>query len=109
MPAVPTHGVVHGPREATRRRKPSRAEKYEAPAYKRLQRRLGRRLEALRNARGWTQQTAAETCQLALRTYQTIEHGDTNVTLLNLAMLCQGFQVDVVELFGPPRKPRLPL
>lgn len=70
-----------------------------SPAKEDLQARLARRLRALRDARDWTQELAAERAQLNARHYQKLEEGSVNVTLRTLERLCRAFGVDVGELF----------
>lgn len=51
--------------------------------------------------RGWTQEQAAEAAHLDTRHYQKIEEGSVNVTISTIERLCQGFRVDVLDLFAP--------
>lgn len=61
---------------------------------------LGLRLRALRKARGWTLDTAAEHTGVDLKHIQMIEAGKLNVTLITLVRLSEGFGVRVGDLFG---------
>lgn len=64
--------------------------------------RIAANARRLREARGWTQEEAAERCtELHPTLYRSIEAGRPNVTAATLARLCEGFAVDVSELFVP--------
>lgn len=60
---------------------------------------LGRRLRALRKARGWTLDKAAEHTGVDLKHIQMIEAGKLNVTLITLVRLSRGFGLRVGDLF----------
>lgn len=91
-----------GPR-AERKRRTERAEQYESDAYRELQRRLATAVRRLRQQREWTQEEAAHRCGMTVRVFQRMEGEEVNVTFTSLARLCEGFEVDVVELLKPPR------
>jgi transcriptional regulator with XRE-family HTH domain len=61
---------------------------------------LGARLRALRKAREWTLDKAAEHTGLDWRHIQMIEAGQPNVTLLTLVRLAEGFGVPLGEFFS---------
>lgn len=65
-----------------------------------LRMRLAQSARRLRSARGWTQEQAAEAAHLDTRHYQKIEEGSVNVTIRTIERLCQGFRVDVLDLFA---------
>jgi transcriptional regulator with XRE-family HTH domain len=86
-----------------RRRRPERAEQYESPAYRDLQARLAAAVRHLRAEKGWTQEEAAHRCGMTTRHLQGVEGEDVNATFTTLARLCEGFEVDVVQLLQPRR------
>ena len=84
-----------------RTRRPERDRLYRSPGFRRLSERLGANVRRLRASRGWTQEVAAERCEIATRMLQAIEAGGVNATLVTLARLASGFDVDVQDLVGP--------
>lgn len=60
---------------------------------------IGARLRALRKARGWTLDKTAEVTGVDWRHVQMVEVGDTNVTLLTLVRLAEGFGVALSAFF----------
>lgn len=74
---------------------------YTRPTYRDLLARLAANTRRLREARGWTQAEAAEHCDMAVYVLQTVEGGRANFTGTVVARLCEGFEVDVRELFAP--------
>lgn len=74
---------------------------YTRPTYKDLLARLAANTRRLREAQGWTQAEAAERCDMAVYVLQTVESGRANFTGTVIARLCEGFAVDVRELFEP--------
>jgi transcriptional regulator with XRE-family HTH domain len=87
-----------------RRRRADRARLYRSRSYTELAAQLAATVRALRLARRWTQEHAAEQCGLAPRMLQAIEAGDANATLVTLARLADGFGVDGATLLAPPRR-----
>lgn len=79
--------------------RPSRVAK-ETPRYAREARALGRRLRALREAKGWTLERSAERCDLDLKHLQKIEAGQLNVTLVTLVRLSKGLGCSMADLFA---------
>lgn len=59
---------------------------------------LAHNVRRLRDARGWTQETAAEHLGIAPTHVQKLEYGIVNVTLKTLGQLCRGFAVPAHEL-----------
>jgi len=86
-----------------RTRRPERADQYESPAYRELQARLAVAVRCLREEKGWTQEEAAHRCGMTTRLFQRVEGEDVNLTFTSLARLCEGFGVDVTQLFQPRR------
>lgn len=60
---------------------------------------IGRRLRALRTARDWTLDKAAERTGVDWRHVQMVEAGDVNVTVLTLVRLAEGFGVELGAFF----------
>lgn len=61
--------------------------------------RFGKRVRALRNARGVSQEALAATCGLD-RTYMSgIERGVRNVSLKNISAIASAFGIDLQNLF----------
>lgn len=76
-------------------------ELYLDPVYLDLIARLAANTRRLRAERNWTQEEAAEHCNVATVVFQTVEGGRKNFTGTVVARLCKGFGVDVRELFEP--------
>lgn len=69
-----------------------------------------KKLRALRKARGWTQEVAAEKCGVGYKLFQLYELGiKQNPGLLTLGKIAHGFGLDVSELLTPDLpKARMP-
>lgn len=69
-----------------------------------VQQALGRRLQEVRRARGWTQEEAAARLGMGWRRLQDIEGGSVNLTLRVLVRLANAYGVQVGDLFdrSPP-------
>lgn len=65
-----------------------------------LRARLGERVRALRQARGWTQEDLGERAAISYKFVGQIERGDGNPTIETLQRLTRALDVDVTELFG---------
>ena len=76
----------------------ARSELRDAPGVRDLQQRLAKNLRSLRERAGWTQEDAAHASGLSTRTYQMLEQGGSNTTLVTLAALAAAFDVDVTRL-----------
>jgi transcriptional regulator with XRE-family HTH domain len=64
--------------------------------------RFKKKLRALRKARGWTQEIAAEKCGVGYKLFQLYELGiKQNPGLLTLEKIARGFGLDVSELLAP--------
>lgn len=82
-------------------RRAERAQYYESASFIGLQNRLAANLRRVRDRGGWTQEETAHRVGLSTRVLQRIESAETNVTLVTLARLCAGLDVDVAVLLGP--------
>jgi transcriptional regulator with XRE-family HTH domain len=87
-----------------RRRRSERARLYRSPAFRELAKRLAENVRRLRGARDWTQEQAAERCDIAPRMLQAIEAGEVNATLITLALLATGFAIEASQLLTAPRR-----
>ena len=87
-----------------RRRRPDRARLYRTPSYRALTERLAANVRRLRASAGWTQEAAAERCEISPRMFQAVEAGELNTTLVTLARLAVGFDVDVSQLVSVTRR-----
>jgi transcriptional regulator with XRE-family HTH domain len=64
--------------------------------------RFKKKLKALRKARGWTQEAAAEKCGIGYKLFQLYELGvKRNPGLMTLEKIARGFGIDVSELIDP--------
>jgi len=64
---------------------------------------LGLRVRALRQARKWTLEEAAEAANLDLKHLQKVEAGKLNLTLVTLARIAEGFGEPLASLFRRSR------
>lgn len=64
-----------------------------------LQRRVGKRIRALRLKRGWTQDVFADKSGFHRAQVGAFERGEMNITLASLHLAAQTLKVKVVELF----------
>jgi transcriptional regulator with XRE-family HTH domain len=58
-------------------------------------------VRALREARGWTLERAAEAMNLDLKHLQKVEAGTLNPTLVTLVRIAEGFGEPMAALFQP--------
>src|SRR5262245_22572568 len=65
---------------------------------------LGRNIQALREARGQTQQRIARVAGIPRATWANLESGAANPTLAVLIKVAQALQVRLEELIEPPRR-----
>ena len=67
-------------------------------------------MRSLRDERQWSQEEAAHRARMATRLIQRVESAEVNATVVTLARLCEGFEVDILRLFEaaepPVRRPR---
>lgn len=52
-----------------------------------------------KNKHGWSQEKAAEACNLSDRAYRVLESGHGNPTLSTIEQICDGFSVTPKDLF----------
>jgi transcriptional regulator with XRE-family HTH domain len=67
---------------------------------------LGVRVRALREARRWTLEQAAEAMNLDLKHLQKVESGKLNITLVTLVRIAEGFGEPMAALFRPSKRKR---
>jgi transcriptional regulator with XRE-family HTH domain len=66
---------------------------------------LAQRVRALRKARGWTLEQAAQSAGLARSTLSKIENGQMSPTYDALKKLAEGLEISIPQLFTPPESP----
>lgn len=82
--------------------RPPTGARYTSPTQAVILARLAANVRRLREARGWTQETCAARCGgMATYLLQLVESGSTNVTAGTMARLCDGLEVDVLEILAP--------
>lgn len=70
--------------------------------YRVIVERVAVNVRRLRESRGWTQEEAAFRCaDLDLTVLRMVESGRTNITAATVARICDGFEVDVRDLYEP--------
>lgn len=74
-----------------RRAKEDRVRLYKLSEYRDILRGLADRLRILRAQLSWTQERAAEECEISLDHYRLLEQERRNFTAVTLARLCRGF------------------
>ena len=75
----------------------------QSPRFAAEAKQLGLRVRALRQAREWTLEQAAEASNLDLKHLQKIEAGKLNLTLVTLVRISQGFDEPIASLFKRSR------
>jgi DNA-binding XRE family transcriptional regulator len=68
-------------------------------AIARAQKRLGRRLRAIREEKGFTQEEAAERAAIHAKHLGVIEGGKTNTTFATLVALAYAYEVSIMAFF----------
>lgn len=71
----------------------------DSPRYSAELRALGERVRALRSAKKWTLEQAAEAMNLDLKHLQKIEAGLINVTMVTLVRIAEGLDEPLSALF----------
>ena len=61
---------------------------------------LGERIRKLRKKRGWTQEIMAEKIGMDRSFIADLERGKRNITILNLVVLAQGFDITLSQLLS---------
>lgn len=62
--------------------------------------RLGHRIRTLRGKLGWTQAELAERVGIDRSFLADVERGKRNISILNLALIAEGLQVTLAQLFS---------
>lgn len=62
--------------------------------------RFGKRLRALRNKQGWTQETLAHKLGLDRTYLSDVENGRMNISIVNLEIIAQGFKKSLSQLLS---------
>lgn len=84
------------------KQRPEKRVKHFGNAYRVVVERVAANVRRLREAQGWTQEEAAHQCgELDATLYRVVEAARSNVTASTVARLCEGFGVDVSELYAP--------
>jgi transcriptional regulator with XRE-family HTH domain len=65
-----------------------------------LQKALGRRVRQLRLRRGFSQEAFADHCGVHRTFMGTIERGESNLSLQNLARIASGLEITLAKLFS---------
>jgi len=65
---------------------------------------FGKHLRALREAKGFTQESFASIIEVNLCYYNAVERGEKNVAARNLIKIACALEVEVGELFPPLKK-----
>jgi transcriptional regulator with XRE-family HTH domain len=63
---------------------------------------FGKRIRALREAHGWSQEELAERAHLHRNYVGGVERGERNIGLLNIVALARTFRMTTSELFKTP-------
>lgn len=76
----------------------------ESARYQAELRALGRRIRALRQARSWTLEQAAEASDIDLKHWQKVESGLINITMVTLVRIAEGLGEPIGSLFKPAKR-----
>jgi ribosome-binding protein aMBF1 (putative translation factor) len=66
-----------------------------------IRKRFGARVRQLRNDRGWSQEELADRAGLHRTYIGSVERGEQNISIENIAKLAATLGVSLAELFGP--------
>ncbi len=61
---------------------------------------FGERLRKLRKGRGWTQDEMADILGLDRRYLADVERGKRNISILNLKVIADGFEISMSQMFS---------
>ena len=89
-----------------RPRRKERAAQYESAAFEEIQGRIAAAVKKQRKRQALSQEEAAHRCGMSTRLLQMVEAGSSNLTLTTIARLCEGLEVDVLDLVRRRKKPR---
>lgn len=64
-----------------------------------LQIRIGKRIQEIRESKGISQQVLAAKCNFEKSNMSRLEAGRVNPTLSTLEKICKALEIDIVELF----------
>lgn len=80
----------------------ARADQYKSPIYIDAKQRVAMNVRRMRAERGWSQEKCVEKCgEMPLNVLRQVESATANLTLVTLARLSMGFEVDIAALFEP--------
>lgn len=63
---------------------------------------IARNLRAKRKAKKWSQETAAEKCEMSVNSYGRNERGQANPTAKTMQKMCKGLDMTIEQLVAEP-------